>query len=108
MSRSPLTTFDILPENFLVTRLTKRIHQDFAQAGTVLQLLDDLADRHPGDAMFRTERLQAALIVLANGDLAELHKAIELAETDWRDLLVAAELAEASWPQRLDQALGPQ
>ncbi|MCE7001498.1 hypothetical protein LWC34_01375 [Kibdelosporangium philippinense] len=86
-------------------RLTRLIRRDFgASADHVLKLLAELAARHPGDAMFSSERLQAAVVLLAGG--GSPHRAIELAETDWRDLLVATDLADADWPHKLDQLLG--
>lgn len=52
------------------------------------------------------ERIQAAIVLLAAGDVARLEQAAVLAETDWRDVLVAAGLADADWPSRLDHELG--
>jgi hypothetical protein len=40
------------------------------------------------------ERIRLAALKVSQGDLADLHRAVELAKIDWRDLLVAAEFAE--------------
>ena len=93
-----------------LSRLERRIQRDWPEAGSangVLRLLAGLADRAGYDReMFASERLQAAVVLLAHGDLRGPHQACELALTDWRDLLVAADLADADWPQRLDDELG--
>lgn len=36
------------------------------------------------------ERIRFAALKLSNGSLAELARAVEIAQTDWRDVLVAA------------------
>jgi hypothetical protein len=53
------------------------------------------------------ERVQAAALVVAIGDLRRLRRAVELGLTDWRDLLVDAELAGEDWADRMDAALRP-
>jgi hypothetical protein len=52
------------------------------------------------------ERVQAAIVLIARGNHAELERAALQAEKDWRDVLVAAGLANADWPARLDTQLG--
>ena len=91
-------------------RLERRIRRDFPQPGAaegVLRLLADLPERGGyGWDMFSSERLQAAIVLMAGGDIARLRQVLDLALVDWRDVLVAAGLADASWPQRLDTKLG--
>jgi hypothetical protein len=92
-------------------RLARRIQHDFPAPGAANGIITAL-DRLPDEAGYdpehlRSERIRAAIVLLAAGDLAEFRKAVELAETDWRDLLVAAGLAHGDWPLRLDEALGP-
>ncbi|MGN6609755.1 MAG: hypothetical protein ACTHMS_22430 [Jatrophihabitans sp.] len=53
-----------------------------------------------------SERVQASLVLWANGDLARLRDARDLAALDWRDALVRAGLADEDWPSRLDVELG--
>lgn len=56
---------------------------------------------------FASERAQAAVVLLAGGDVLRFGQAARLALRDWRDLLVAAGLAHPDWPDRLDAELGP-
>ena len=58
-------------------------------------------------AVNESERVQAAVVLWAAGDLARLHDALDLAELDWRDVLVRADLADEDWPARLEAELGP-
>lgn len=92
-------------------RLEQRIRRDFPEPGSahgVLQLLSGLPGKAGYDPeMLASERVQAAIVLFAHGDLARLRQALDLAATDWRDLLVAAELADDHWPARLDRELGP-
>jgi hypothetical protein len=83
-------------------RLTRRVQQDFgADAGLVLAALAKL----PGTA--GSERVQAAIVKWADGDLGRLDRQLREARVDWRDVLVAGELAHPDWPERLDEYLGP-
>jgi hypothetical protein len=92
------------------TRLERRIRRGFSEPGSahgVLQLLAKLPDRAGYDQrILNSERVQAAIVLLADGDIPRLRQALELAMTDWRDVLVAAGLADENWPQRLDEELG--
>lgn len=95
------------------TRLERRIMRDFPEPGSahgVLRLLDDLPTGYSefDRGMLGSERVRAAIVLLADGNLTNLRAQIDLAKTDWRDLLVAAGLADADWPTRLDDALGPE
>lgn len=94
-----------------LTRLERRIRRDFPEPGSahgVLWLLSGLPRKAGYDPeMLASERVQAAIALLAHGDLARLRQALDLAATDWRDLLVAAGLADGDWPARLARELGP-
>lgn len=59
-----------------------------------------------GEDILAGERVQAAIVVTADGDIGRLRQMLDLAMTDWRDLLVAAGLADADWRQRLTAELG--
>ncbi|MEU9301904.1 hypothetical protein [Streptomyces sp. NPDC048269] len=93
------------------TRLERRIRRDFPEPGAapeVLRILDAFPDAVGYDTrQLRSERIRAAIIVLAEGDIDKFRQAIELAKMDWRDVLVAAGLADADWLIRLDAELGP-
>lgn len=93
------------------SRLEQRIRRDFPEPGSahgVLELVSGLPRKAGYDPeMLASERVQAAIVLLAHGDLARLRQALDLAATDWRDLLVAAGLADDDWPARLNRELGP-
>lgn len=77
-------------------------------AAAILGQLGDLPRRAGYDPqVLASERVQAAIVIYANGDLERFGQAVELAATDWRDLLIAAGLADDDWPQVLDRDLGP-
>jgi hypothetical protein len=83
-------------------RLARRVRHDFgADAELVLAALAEL----PGYAA--SERVQAAMVRLADGGLGRLDAQLREALIDWRDVLVAAGLAHEDWPERLDADLGP-
>jgi hypothetical protein len=94
------------------TRLQRRINHDFPESGSaqeILRILDELPDVAGYDReILASERVHAAIIILANGTIKKFRNAIELATTDWRDLLVAAGLAHEDWPTQLDNTLGPE
>ena len=89
-------------------RLIARIRRDFTpkDAGEVIGWLDGL----PEEAFGRQnpERVQAALVLAASGDLREFVAGVRLLRTDWRDVLVAGALAEGDWLERLDAELCPE
>ena len=92
------------------SRLEARVYRDFAAPGSaaaVLDLLDALpTEAGYGHEMLAGERVRAAIVLLAAGDLGRLRQALNLAKADWRDVLMAADLADEDWPARLDAALG--
>jgi hypothetical protein len=81
-------------------RLRRRIESDFREPGSAAEVA-----RRVGDAA-DSERIQAAIVIVASGQLGRLTDAIALAQTDWRDVLVGAGLADDDWRQRLDSLLG--
>ncbi|MCO1575879.1 hypothetical protein M8C13_08925 [Crossiella sp. SN42] len=90
------------------TRLLRRIRRDFPAAGSAEEIHRQLAElRHDSDDMLGSERVQAAIVLLAAGDLARFRQAVTLSRTDWRDVLIAAGLANTDWATQLDQVLGP-
>jgi hypothetical protein len=82
--------------------LIVRIRRDFTpdDADQVIGWLDGL----PAEACGRQdpERVQAALVMAASGDLRRFVAGVRLLRIDWRDVLVAGELANGDWPERLD------
>ncbi|MDZ7676791.1 MAG: hypothetical protein U5K30_17210 [Acidimicrobiales bacterium] len=83
------------------SRLRKRIRHDFTESGDATEAIR-LVQRQTDD-----ERLQAAIVFSAGGDIGRLHDAIELADIDWRDALVVGGLDGDDWTARLDKELGP-
>jgi hypothetical protein len=55
-----------------------------------------------------SERVRAAIVLAAKGDLAEIRSGADLAAVDWRDVLVSGGHADDNWRQRLDRDLGPE
>jgi hypothetical protein len=82
-------------------RLRRRIERDFPDPGSAAEVIDLVG------AVNESERVQAAIVVWAAGDLARLRDARDLAEQDWRDVLMRADLADEDWPSRLESELGP-
>ncbi|SNT58591.1 hypothetical protein [Actinacidiphila glaucinigra] len=93
------------------TRVERRIRRDFPERGAapeIMLMLDELPETADYDPeVFGSERLQAAIGLLARGSVHRFREAVRLARTDWRDLLVAAALAHEDWPEALDAELGP-
>jgi hypothetical protein len=69
------------------SRLARRVRRDFPEPGSapeVLRLLAGLAGR-TGDEMPASERVHAAVVLMAGGDIGRLRQALDLAATDWSD-----------------------
>jgi hypothetical protein len=82
-------------------RLRGRIDRDYPDPGSA----DEVARLVSGAS--ESERIQAAIVLLAGGDVDRLHGAIRLTGEDWRDTLCGAGLEHEDWPGRLDAELGP-
>lgn len=54
-----------------------------------------------------SERVQAAILILAAGDIGRLFRECDEARKDWRDVLMAADLGFDDWPRRVEAFLGP-
>jgi hypothetical protein len=91
------------------SRLERRVRRDFPAPGSAQEVLRLLAElpHETGDAAHGTERVQAAIVLVAKGDLARFRQALASSRRDWRDVLVAADLADDGWPARLAHELGP-
>jgi hypothetical protein len=83
-------------------RVAARAVRDFGvRADEALSALE-LAETGNQDA----ERVHAALVLMAEGSVDRLWRAVELSALDWRDVLVNGGLADGDWPARLDRAFG--
>lgn len=92
---------DIIECVHLTERLRRRIHNDFPNRGEAEEVVRLVGQAH------ESERVQAAIVLLAAGDTTMLHDSLMMAQEDWRDVLMGAELADDNWPTKLDQLLGP-
>ena len=82
-------------------RVASRVRRDFPDPGSAEDLIRRLATADAG------ERVQAAVVLWAGGDLRRFNDSLELASRDWRDVLVRGGLETEDWPERLDAELGP-
>jgi hypothetical protein len=83
-------------------RLKRRVAIEFPEPGSadeVVRLLANAAD---------SERVQAAIVLAAQGDIRKIQWGIKEASIDWRDVLVSGGLANADWAKILDRQLGPE
>jgi hypothetical protein len=89
-------------------RLVDKVRRDFSptEAASVLELLDQLGNYGEQPDPDGRERVQAAIVLFADGDTRQFLQALALAQADWRDVLVAGGLAHEDWPNRLAHALG--
>jgi hypothetical protein len=85
-------------------RLIAYVYRRFSDPQRVLASLRDLPDEVYGGQ--DRERIQAALVLAADGSWEGFERSVALARVEWRDALVAGGLANADWPKRLDAALG--
>ncbi len=82
-------------------RLQRRVAQDFPIPGCAEEVIRILA------GVSDSERVQAAIVFAADGDLQEIKREAELVAVDWRDVLMNGDLAHEDWRDVLDSELGP-
>lgn len=95
------TVLEVLTEGHVTERLSARVRRDFPEPGSapeILRLLAEVSD---------SERVQAAIVFTASGNMEWLRAELARARTDWRDVLVNGGLANEGWPAILDKELGP-
>ena len=85
----------------MTKRLRERIERDFPEPGSAVAVVRLISESS------EVERVQAAIVLWARGDLTKLRDACRLAREDWRDVLVRGELADDDWREKLDAELGP-
>ena len=98
-----------MTEEPISARLHERIRRDFPDPGAAKGIegaLRVLAGELSGSGE-STERLLAAAVVIADGDVDRFRSAVRLARTDWRDLLMAGGLGHEDWLRVLDEELSP-
>lgn len=85
-------------------RVAARVRKDF-RAEEAGQALQELATTETGNQDI--ERVHAAVVLAAAGDLGRLRQQIRLSQTDWRDALMGTGLEHFDWPAVLDREFGP-
>ncbi|WP_405734296.1 hypothetical protein OG885_22150 [Streptomyces sp. NBC_00028] len=91
----------------LTPRIRQRILRDFGEGEreAVEGMLTDLQqslDRHVDK-----ERITAATLLHAAGNMDALLLAVQDARDDWRDVLMGSGLEHDGWERRLDAEFGP-
>lgn len=86
----------------LTARVAARVRRDFPDRHDDVMKVLASADSGNQDP----ERVVAAIVLSARGDVPRLHQAVEASRLDWRDVLVNGGLAHADWPRRLDAEFG--
>ncbi|MGB6057514.1 MAG: hypothetical protein WBF71_04555 [Microthrixaceae bacterium] len=87
----------------LTVRLRRRIVLDFDVDVEEIEHVLESVDSANQDR----ERMLAAVVLGAAGDVGVFRELAELSHVDWRDLLVAGGLADATWANTLNRELGP-
>jgi hypothetical protein len=82
-------------------RVMRKILADFPDPGSGTEVARQIASAS------EDERVQAAIVLAAQGDLQAIQYGVELAAIDWRDLLVNGGLANENWQAVLDLHFGP-
>jgi hypothetical protein len=86
-------------------RLRRRIQRDFPP-GTAEEVIKRIAALPAAiTGKQNPERVQAALVLAAQGQWRRFDAILRLLDQDGRDVLVAGDLADADWPTRLDAQL---
>jgi hypothetical protein len=85
----------------VTARLRRRIEQDFPNSADEVEAW--LAGVECGGQ--DSERVMAAVVFAADGDITRLRDGVELSKVDWRDALVVGGLADDDWPSVLDVGL---
>jgi len=88
----------------LAERVAEAIRKQYGEeAETVVTLLEEVESGSLRQTLYGpSERLETAVLILAQGDVEKLLSALDLLRIDWRDLLVAAGIERADWPAKID------
>ncbi|WP_432188654.1 hypothetical protein [Streptomyces sp. Tue6028] len=71
----------------------------------VIELLQEWGDTWPH---WEVDRVQAAIVLSAAGDVDRVLELLEVAYVDYRDALVFSGFATEDWRERMNAALGPE
>lgn len=98
-----------MADGLISARLHSRIARDFPEPGAAKGIegaLRKLAEELK-DSRQDPERLMAAAVLIAQGDVDRFRRAVGIARQDWRDLLMGGGLGHEDWPRVLDEELSP-
>lgn len=87
-------------------RVAERVRRDFGdvESPALLDRLRAISDPFGHEV---SERVHAAVVLAAGGDIDRFERLAREAEMDWRDVLVIAGLAHEGWPDIVAEQLGP-
>ena len=93
----------------MTPRIAAKLDRDFklADQDAALSVMDAVLASDPERTAEGMERIHAAMLLLAGGNLQRLLDAAALAELDWRDLFMDAGLGSEDWRDRIAEELGP-
>ena len=84
---------------FVSRRLRTRIDRDFPAPGSADEISRLVAEASD------SERIQAAIVLWADGNVERVLDSVDLTHIDWRDVLVRGGLEHEDWRDRLDAEL---
>jgi hypothetical protein len=90
--------------NVITDRIAARVRRDFA-GDQVDEVLGWLAGAWTDDQ--DVERVLAAVVLAAGGDVAVVRHQVRELRVDWRDVLMNGGLGHGDWPGVLDREFGP-
>ena len=85
------------PNNAVISELNQRFPSSVVADAISLLTTTPLPLLESKASSLERARVHMAAIKVADGDLDNLKKAVQLASVDWRDLLVQAGLSGADW-----------
>lgn len=90
--------------NVITERVAARVRRDFRgdQVGEVLGWLAGAWTDNQD-----VERVLAAVVLAAAGDVSVVRQQVRELRVDWRDVLLNGGLGHEGWPEVLDREFGP-
>lgn len=80
-------------------RIAARVREDF-RSEEVEEALRELATTYDGQG---SDRMQAAVVLRAEGDLTQLKRDVRESNIDFRDVLMYSGMEHGNWPKVLDR-----
>ena len=85
-------------------RVAARVRRDF-RGDEAAEVLEWLAGAFTDNQ--DVERMHAAVVLAAGGDLVAVRSQVRALRVDWRDVLMAGGVGHGDWPEVLDREFGP-